>query len=487
MSNKIHSDTHFTLQVKNLLNKIYGRSVLKDSMLERAINYFDSRPANNKKLDEFEQSITELTSNNTDGKNQHQIDKLDRECRDFQQDLKFESNERHQHLLTLCQEILALCEGENLDDTNRKSAQLLGTIQLLSPTEGSKVAEIHETYKPLYKTVLSLRLLDKLCIDHDRITGEPYIKEWLNKDLCQQYPSLKESNEQAYLAFTENVRIPLIMATLLQDIGHFHGESQRIVKGPNGELDPYRTLPVEERKALLQNNYRETVKYLVEGIGVPIYIGNSKAGRDSFNENERKKLLFIKHLLKSAIVPKHGIGNLLKVPQIYTSIILSTKSSYNYKLLPKVYQALNQNAERGTCNQKVVDALYAITGDFPQGFGVTYIPVDSDGNVGDHYEYAIVNRLYPLQKDAPHCRTATRNLTFMGYGQDIIIDTKSNLHHTQTAKAFASVSKDRLDEILQLLSSNYTERKNLDLLPRCWHAQEFFSLGSHQKLWNKNG
>ncbi len=90
-----------------------------------------------------------------------------------------------------------------------------------------------------------------------------------------------------------------------------------------------------------------------------------------------------------------GVGNLLKVPQIYVSIILSTKDSYNYKVLPKVFQVLNKNAELGACSQKVVDVLYQITGMFPQGYGVIYMPEDEVGQLADCYEYAIVNRLYP--------------------------------------------------------------------------------------------
>ena len=40
---------------------------------------------------------------------------------------------------------------------------------------------------------------------------------------------------------------------------------------------------------------------------------------------------------------------------------------------------------------------------------------------------------------------------------------------------------------MKLLSSNYKERQQLDLLPRCWHAKEFFSVKKNQKLWNKSG
>ncbi len=54
------------------------------------------------------------------------------------------------------------------------------------------------------------------------------------------------------------------------------------------------------------------------------------------------------------------------------------------------------------------------------------------------------------------------------------------------AKKIAKLSKERLNEILELLASNYQERQQLDLLPRCWHANEFFSVKAHQKLWNRS-
>lgn len=478
-------DSHFTSQVKTILNKVYGRSVLKDSLLERAISFYENQPFNQNKLDKLQQRIVELETQKDDDNVKRHIEKIERDYRDFKQELKLESNERHKFLYTLCKDIIDLCEGSTFKDSVRKSAQLLGTIQLLSPTEGKRVAEANERSKPLYKAVLSLRLLDQLFIANEVCVQDQYVQQVLEGVDSEQFQDLKSLDKEKYKSLIEDIKIPFLMASLIQDIGHFHPEAQKIVCGPDGTLDPFRTLKVEERKALLQVNYRETIKFLVDGIGVPLYIGNSKADRDKFNVSEHRKLVFIKHLLKNAISPKQGIGNVLKVPQIYASIILSTKSSYNYKLLPKVYQALNQNAERGTICQVAVDTLRQITGEFPLGYGVTYIPTDSDGKKGEHYEYAIVTQLYPENPKHPVCRMATRGLTFIAHGQDIVIKDDINLYNTDTAKEFATISKDRLNEILEKLASNYQERKKLDLLPRCWHANDYFGMRNHQKLWNK--
>jgi len=81
---------------------------------------------------------------------------------------------------------------------------------------------------------------------------------------------------------------------------------------------------------------------------------------------------------------------------------------------------------------------------------------------------------------------ATRSLTFIGYGHDLVVKKTSNLYFVETAKAFSSISKERLNEILELLSSNYLERKKLDLLPRCWQPGEYFSMKTNQKLWNRS-
>jgi hypothetical protein len=273
------------------------------------------------------------------------------------------------------------------------------------------------------------------------------------------------------------------MAAILQDIGHYHPNAQKIIHGVDGKLDCFRTLEREERKALLQINYRETIKYLLNGIGVVNYLGDSVAERETFNSTQTRTLRFVKQLLMSSFQPKLGVGNILKIPQIYTGIVLSTKKNYNYKLLPRVYQVLYKNAALGRCSRQVVDALYQITGDFPQGFGVIYIPNDVDRDV--RYEYAIVTQLYPEKLNEPKCRITSRQLTFIGHGHDLVVTKSNNLYFVETAQEFSNISKARLDEILPLLSSNYLERKELDLLPRCWQPGEYFLSIGNQKLWSR--
>lgn len=447
------NQTHYTRQAQLMLDKVYGRSILKDSVLERAIKYFEHH--------EFAASDESISP-------------------EGQKLLKLEQVERYSHLQSVCYEIIDLTEGDTFEESNRKSAQLLGTIQLLSPTEGNKVAVHNEHCKSLYKAILSLRLLDRLLLNNE--INEPYIVKVLGEFDGQTFTDLDAA---ARLSFNERVKIPLIMAALLQDIGHNHADGQCIILGEDGKQDPYRMLETEDRRKLLQISHNQTLAYISNGIGIPSYVGNSKAERDQFVLDEQLKHQFIKKLIKTSFKAKQGVGNLLKVPQIYVSIIFSTKNNYNYKLLPKVFQVLHKNAELGVCSQKAVDALYQITGMFPQGYGVIYMPEDDFGQQGDCYEYAIVNRLYPEIAEQPLCRVATRKLAFISHGHNIEVKKMNNLYFPEMAKKVSRLSKERLNEILELLSSNYHERQQLDLLPRCWHANEFFSAKNNQKLWNK--
>jgi hypothetical protein len=448
--------TYYTRQIQYLLAKVYGKSAAKDSLLDRAIGYFE--------YEEFRPSDEKISTNES------QLEQMQR-------------TERHSSLLSISLAIIELAEGKSYTENNRKSAQFLGTILLISPTEGQRVATSNEQSKSIYKAVLCLRLLDRLIIEGQMV--EPYINKFLIDITPKQYIDFASYDSDSHQRFTEQVKIPLIMAALLQDIGHYHPKAQAILCGDHGKFDPFRTLEVKERKEVLKINSRETLKYLTEGIGMPTFVGNTKVERDKFQVDEKGKLSFIKLLLKTSVSPKNTIGNVLKVPQIYTSIILSTKANYNYKLLPQVFQVLNKNAELGACAQSVVGALYTITGMFPQGFGIVYMPLGGIREQGECYEYAIVNNLYPAKAEQPNCRIATRQLTFISYGQNLLIPNNSNLYFTQTAKKLARLSKDRLNEILELLSSNSQERKELDLLPRCWYANEFFSLKANQNLWNK--
>lgn len=492
MAKLVEHDSHFTADVRRLVNRINDRTAHKDSVYDRAAKFFEAFPPIREQLDTFEQQYTELHANIQNASNkkkkeiQAAIDKLKHERKAFQQELNKGCQIRHNHLRETCYQVLNLSEDITFDETLRKSAQFLGTIQLISPTEGIYRAGVNDRHKALYKAILCLRLLDELIISEQ--INDPFINEFIDDFKGEKYKTFQTTAPEQYQVFTEQIKIAVVAAALLQDIGYEHPKAKLIVYG-EGEtpLEPYRTLEIEQRKELLQITFSESNCYLLEGLGELSYIGNSKEEKEAFVNGESGKQTLIRRLFKSAVNPKNGIGNLLKVPQLYTSIILSSKGSYNYKLLPKVFNVLDLNVERGVCHKKVVECLYKITGMFPQGYGITHIPKALDDSDMEFYEYGVVSHLYPKNSEEPICRQATRNLSFISFGHDIVIDKLSNLYFHETTKRFSKVSKQRLVEILEKICSGSTfeERKDQDILPRCWLPNDFFSVKNHQKLWNK--
>lgn len=491
MSKKDNSqDSIYVSQIRTLLKRLFVVSPIKDSLLDSAKSFFHNQMSVQEVLDEFDQKQTNAEAEIAQGakdaqtKLKQKLAAIEADKAAFAQQMRSDREERLVLFQNLCDEILELSEGNNFEESNRKSAQLLGTIQLLSFSEGARRAEVNEQNKPLYKAILCLRLLDRLLIDNK--IEDAYIHKVVGALKPEKFKDLKSHNEEKHFLFHRDIKRSILTVALVQDIGTYHPEAIAILAGEDGKLDPHRTLDVDDRKKLLQINYRESLRFLTDGLGVASYMGNLKKERDAFVKNEEDKLVFMKRLLKKAVKPQNSIGNVIKVPQIYSSIVLSTKESYNYKLIPKVFQALNQNAERGTCSQMVVDALYKIVGMFPQGFGITHIPLDAHGHSLERYEYAIVNALYPKNPEEPNCRIATRQLCFIGYGTDLVVKKTENTYFKESAERLAKISRDRLLEILEKLVSNYSERADLDLIPRCWHARDFFSVKANQKLWNKS-
>jgi hypothetical protein len=483
----ISHDSYTTIQVRSLLERLYGTSPKKDSLLERALDFFLQSAEIQEKMEAFNTQISEekilvaAAKKSDKAKLENMLSLTQRALQDYQQSIKVAANLRHTELRLFCHEILALTEGETREETLRKTAHVLGTIQLITPVEGQYVQSSNEKNKPLYRAILALRLLDEVVISK-QLQNE-HINSYLSDVSIEKYFKFNQMHPEQYQGYVENVKVAVLMSALLEDIGSYHHDAQQIIYGSGGDKDPYRVMDAKERKELLTITLRENLSYIEYGLGLLSYIGNSREDKLVFDKNEAKKNAFIKGLFKNSIHPKQGIGNLLKVPQIYASIIMSTKENYSYKVLPQVYNVLNLNAERGFCSANVVASLYKITGMFPQGYGIAYLPLGSDGNDMEFYEFAIVNQLYPEHPQQPMCRQATKNLTYLRSGNNVTINIENNMYFKKSAQKLLKVSKERLLQILRLLVSNFDERKDLDIIPRCWEPNDYFTVKDNQNLW----
>lgn len=472
----------YTKSIQSLLLAIQNEQQPEKALFGQAANYFDQIEENTDKIDSLKGQQLALEEQ-LKSANKRQQQTLNGELKAAKSALKkahkqqdSERIERLHAALQVCMLVLQLSEGADWDETQLLSAKLLGTLYLLSPREGGRLAHAHNRFKPLYKAVLAVRLLDS-SLRAGSVTND-YILSHYDPD------SRYSDKDEGLSPFQTEIVTPLILAAMFQDIGMQHGDAQQILKGKTGSMDEFRLLQPQDRLNLLRINHEQSVNYLLHGLGSLNYVGDSREERDIFQQKQQKKNQFIRNILVDAVTPKQGLGNLIKAPQIYTSVIMSTKPDFDIKQLPKAALLLEQIAKQGTISETAARNLVSIVGHFPQGYGVVYLAKSDRGKYLDSYEYAIVNRLNPENVRVPRCRIVTRNLRFMSFGQDVRVSLESNLYYPIARKKLEVVSKVRLEEILTLLYHNYEQRKELDLIPYCWEPYEYFTFIKHQNLWN---
>lgn len=480
MAIKTSSDSASIKAIRILVNKIHNLSPLQDSAAEKAQLYFAATAKTQDQADALRKDIHQTKLKIEANPSGPALKKLTSRLSNSEFALKQQQKdedagriERLHHLFSICRDTLDLCIGDDQDDTIKKSSRVLSTLLLMSPPDGKQMLLSNQKRKPLYRAILSVLLLEQLIRD-GLITNKYILK----------HARTRTENEEH---FQQQVLYPVVISSILMDFGQFHPEALLILKGENGKSDEFRALEQADRIALLKISYKQSLQYVTYGLGQDHYTGNSKSERDVFDQQEKDKLVFIRPLLKSAVHPEQGVGNLLKIPQIYTSVVLSTKKGFAYEAMPKIFLLLDKGAEKGGHSQEVVNSLLKIMGIFPPGFGITYIPRDSDRRDLDRYEYAIVSQLYPEDPYSPVCRATTRTMAFFSAGNDYIISPNNNLYYPKARKKLEKISEVRLKEILSKLWDNFENRQDMnELIPNCWHPYEYFTMPRYQNLWNNS-
>ncbi|RDV24703.1 hypothetical protein DXV75_13150 [Alteromonas aestuariivivens] len=475
MSKKINSpDSNYTQQIKNIIEVVFPKDSGFGSVYEDARHYFGVTPS---LIDEIRQLKARIDDYQAADKNTPLVDELKRKLKTCRAKLEDERIARLHRIRQIALQILELSEGDTYEETQHLSAKFLGTIMLTTRGAVPNFQRYHQRLKPLYKVVLGLRLTDKLIADE--IISHPYLFNY--REALSRYQGNRHWRER----WQEEVAIPLVMGALLQDIGLQSPTALDILHGEDRDKDEFRVLDNDERKRLLKLNYHYTLDYLKNGLGIPGYVGNDRTERDAFIARHKAANEFMIEVVKDAFVSKSGIGELLKIPQIYVSILLSTKPDYSRKSLPKGYMLIEQLAKKGSLNAALAEAFIKIVGYFPQGFGITYIPRNEKGFEREQYECAIVTQLNPEHPAEPVCRAVTRNLTYISSGGDEVIRRSSNLFFPANRKKLMRIGRERLQEIMSLLSKDFNPEDVDELIPSYWEPSNFFATKKHQNLWNK--
>jgi hypothetical protein len=471
-----------TISADSLVNAISGGNPEMPSLYKQATDYFIKEPANKLKLSQLKVEIraTKLSLRTKSGKPVRVLKRrLERLHNKYEVEYLSQHTLRIQRLddaMTVCLDILSLSEGEDFDETQLKSAKFLTTLVLFSPENSKKLAELHHRLKPAYKAVLSVRLLDKLV--NDGLVKNTYMMK--SYDAEKRY----EPDEFNYESYKQAVILPIMLAAIFQDVGLQHPALTELLEGNEGEKDRFRLLEKQEREEMLALNYQYTIDYLKNGLGCQQAGAEKEHEIAAFNKIEQKRLKFQLSLVLDANSSKRGTSEIIKIPQIYASVIFSTKRDYQRKNLPTASILITQLAIKKILSPKLADVFVSIVGRFPLGFGIAYIAQDTSGNELGFYEYAIVTGLNPPLIEQPICRLVTKNLMFLPHGKTDTIKRNRNLNFQIARKKLIKIDSKRLAEIMENLSHNYKIGESKPIIPYYWEPHEYFCVRGIQNLWS---
>lgn len=481
MLDKINN-SNYTISVDLLVNAISGENPVKPTLYQQAADFFIHEPANKQKLTKLKVEIRDakLSLQTQSGKSKKILKQLLEQLnKNYEVELLSQQTQRIQRLnnaIDVCLDILSLSEGEDFDETQLKSAKFLTTLLLFSPEQGKKIAELHSRLKPAYKAVLSLRVLDKLVSDN--VVKNAYILKNYSAD--KRY----ETDATDYECYTQAVILPIMLAAIFQDVGLQHPALTALLEGAEENKDRFRLLEQQEREEMLALNYQYTIDYLKNGLGCQQTGADKEAEIAEFDEAEQKRLKFQLGLILDANSSKQGTSEIIKIPQIYASVIFSTKRDYQRKNLPTASILIAQLAIKKVISPQLSDVFVSIVGQFPLGFGIAYVAQDMSGNELDFYEYAIVSSLNPPKPEQAICRLVTKNMMFLPYGKTGIVKKEHNLHFQTARKKLVKISPKRLAEIMEKLSHNYKIEESKPIVPYFWEPHVYFCAQGNQNLWS---
>ena len=370
-------------------------------------------------------------------------DKGKKQFNELQQKMQLEKVKRYENLDHLADNMLDLLDGPKI------FSQFLGTIALSTPLPEEKVRCVrNEKYKPIYIAALTVALFDKVRCYFD--FESDYLKHYISSIFLGKYKSLDMHDpqlpEEIKIAYRNEILKPIAKAALIQFIGSYSPEAEAIFDG-----DRYRALTVPERDELIQVMSEKSIHYLKYAIGIPTKRFDKKEERESYQKYESTKLRFMLDILENHNNKQHELGNLIRIPMIYSSFIVSTKPEFEYQKIYEAYDIIEQGISYGNYRPLYAKLFLKIIGKFPVGSGIFFI-----SNESGRIERAIVSSLYPRNVENPVCKQVTRNEIQALSKHEVIVSKATNVFYEDVRE-----NSEFSDEFYQLRFNNeYTWNAN---------------------------
>jgi len=332
---------------------------------------------------------------------------------------------------------------------------ILGTILLNYPIDKSDAKfrnriEISKSLKPMYQCALMSLLLDSMLKDGYQFKSQ-YLSDLLSDYKLEQI-KIQESKEKEIRnkkqvsqnpALTELQQI-FVELIYLKEMGLYSPKSLEILErtGENNLLD------MNNRQELLAQSKLSAQQFHHYGVGVleiravlPVdstyrsrSFYNKKFNSEETQDTKKQELekqqqekdkaeriaqmkqaarfTFIKEQMDPKASASSEIEELLKVCRVYSSFILSVKTTVDKELHIKAYDMMKKQAQAGELNQYFTDKLLSMMGRFPIGSGIYFIEMRRHAHENGSVDKAVVVGLNPFDADEPIARRVTTNYRY---------------------------------------------------------------------------
>lgn len=327
------------------------------------------------------------------------------------------------------------------------------------PSDQSRCVS-NEKNKPIYIAALSLQLLEDL-ISKNLVAEEHILNHIPSSIPAEDDSEIDVPDPEMLDDYKKEVLRPIVYAALIHQLGSYSKEADKIYNG-----NRYRLLNEKERTTLIDIIFNHSRNYLKYGLGEP--------ERELFNEINPEaypkavaRYDLMDTLLTNYTKSQHPLGNLLRIPMIYASFLMSTKSRHNYTLIYKAYDILQSGVDKKVMYPPYTKVFMDMVGRYPLGSGVYFISKETHSP-----EKAVVVGLNPDNANTAIIKQTTKRQVKYEDHSQTKLTFDYNLFNPEARKA-----------------SNFSEDYYKKQFPRgyFWNPSEEWEMEINQKsFWRRD-
>lgn len=300
--------------------------------------------------------------------------------------------------------------------------KFITTMILRAPLESDHTrCANNEKNKPIYMSALAARLLINLA-EESKIDNEFITSRVPRLVPSKDNPKIQEPDPEMLKIFKQDVLVPVIQAILIHNIGSYSIDADRIFRG-----NRFRMLDEKTRKSLVKIIYDNTLNYLKYGLGEPT---DDVALQTNDAALEQEKFELTESLLKNYTTAQHPFGNILRIPMIYSSFMLSTKPKHDFNIVFKAYDILSSGIEKEVIYQPFTEAFQKMVGRYPLGTGIFFISKETNLP-----ERAVVIGLNPTEPSSAIVKQLTRRQLQFDDHTQVEVSRDYNLYYDAARKS----------------------------------------------------